>query len=51
MYKWKLYTLTKFVLKYDYLYKLTQNAAIIHTDYKSLTYFMESSIYKKIYRY
>lgn len=51
MYKWELYILIKFFLKYDYLYRYFPNIAIIYIDHKFLIYFIESSICKVIYGY
>lgn len=48
-YKQELCALTKFVLKYDYFCKHPRNTAIIHTDHKPLTYFLESGAHEGIY--
>ncbi len=48
-YKKKLYVLITFVTKYDYLCKHSYKSAIVHTDHKSLTHFLESNVHERIY--
>lgn len=48
-YKRKLYALMTFVTKYNYLCKHLYLPAVIHINYKSLTYFLSSDLYKGIY--
>lgn len=51
LFKKKLYVLTKFIIKYDYLYKYFLYKIIIYTKHKSLIFFIKSNIYKSIYKY
>lgn len=48
-YKRELYVIVSFVTKYDYLCKHPYNPAIIHTDHKPLTYFLNSDLHEGIY--
>lgn len=47
----KRYVLTKFIIKYNYLYKYFLYIIIIHINYKPLIYFLKLNIYKNIYKY
>lgn len=47
----KLYTLIKFVIKYNYLYKHFLYITIIHIIYKPLLYFLIFITYKNMYKY
>ena len=51
IYKRKLYAIIMFIIKYNYLYKYLYFSIIIHIDYKSLTHFLNSNLYKEIYDY
>ena len=48
-YKKKLCVIITFYKKYDYLYKHSYQLIIIYIDHKSLTHFLESNLYKRIY--
>ncbi len=50
-YKREFYALVIFVIKYDYLCKHSYKSAIIHTDHRSLTHFLESNVHEKIYEH
>ncbi len=49
IYKKKLCALIKFVSKYDYFCKHLKNVTVIHTDHKSLIWFLRSNAQKRIY--
>ena len=51
IYKRKLYVIVKFIKKYDYLCKHIYHTAVIHINHKSLTYFLKSDIYEKVYEH
>ena len=48
-YKRELYALVVFLKKYDYLCKHPYHPAIIHTDHKPLTHFLDSDLHEGIY--
>lgn len=50
-YKRELCTLTRFVIKYDYLCKHPLYTTVIYTDHKPLTHFLKSDTHKGIYRH
>jgi hypothetical protein len=49
VYKRELYAIVIFVIKYDYLCKHFYKPAIIHTDHRPLTHFLESDAHEGIY--
>lgn len=48
-YKKKLYALTRFVIKYDYLCNYLLYTIVIYIDYKPLIYFLKTDAHKGIY--
>jgi len=51
VYKKELCAIITFVKKYDYLCKHSYISVIVHTDHKSLTYFLKFDLYEKIYEH
>jgi hypothetical protein len=49
IYKKKLCALIRFVMKYDYFCKHSRNTIIIHTNHKSLIWFLRSNAQEDIY--
>ena len=50
-YKRELYTIVTFITKYNYLYKHPYHPTVVYINYKLLTYFLLSDLYKGIYGY
>lgn len=48
-YKRELYVIVVFVTKYDYLCKHPYHPAVVHTDHKPLTHFLDSDLHEGIY--
>jgi hypothetical protein len=48
-YKRELYAITTFTKRYDYLCKHPYHQAIVHTDHRPLTYFLQSDLHDGIY--
>lgn len=51
VYKKELCAIITFVKKYNYLCKHLYISMIVHTDHKSLTYFLKFNLHKKIYKH
>ncbi len=51
VYKKELCAIITFVKKYDYLCKYLYISVIVHTDHKSLTYFLKFNLHEKIYKH
>ncbi len=51
VYKKELCAIITFVKKYDYLCKHSYISVIVHTDHKSLTYFLKFNLHEKIYKH
>ncbi len=51
VYKKELCAIITFVKKYNYLCKHLYISMIVHTDHKSLTYFLKFNLHKKIYEH
>ena len=50
-YKQKLCAIVKFAIKFQYLLQNSEHSGIIHTDYKLLIHFLNSSLHDGIYRH